>query len=310
MPLNMKVRIEKLTSSYNEMKVYGINNLIKEYAGFPIYLPGDFYSEHGWTPYNYHSISNLETTKKMFFVFSKRREEEWKKTSNLPVHNIGTPFIHFRRKNNINKSNGANGTVAFPAHSGTHRTSEFNYEQYGQELMNLPKRFHPISICMHNDDIKRGRHKRFSKFNFKILTAGDRFDPNFALNLYNILRNTKYTTSNSIGSYIFYAIEMDIPFFILGDEPTMVNHNKVIESIAPDKELLNQTPYGSICHQLFNTGPAEYITKEQLDFVIEETGMADCISRQELNHLLWKNYLKNNILKSAKAFVKYIILNR
>lgn len=292
------------------MTVYNINNIIKDYARFPKFLPGSFYSEHGWTPYEYHSPSNLDTEQKLFLVFSNRRVAEWKKNNNIPVVNVGSPFVHFRHMNKIEQDPHAKGTVAFSAHSGTVRIAEFDYESYGNALKSLPEEFHPITICMHFDDIKHGRDKRFKNFDFKIVTAGDRNDKNFVLNFYSILRQAKYTTSNSIGSNVFYAIEMGIPFFIYGEPAVILNPDPTVETLAPEREFINDTQYGKVCYNLFDTGPITYFTKAQLEFVEEELGINDCISPERLNRVLWGNFIRYGFYKYSKRFIKKVVLGK
>lgn len=289
---------------HDEMIAYDLNNIIKEYARFPKFLPGGFYSEHGFTYEQIHSPTELETKQKLFLVFNKKRENQWKKQSSIPVATVGAPFVHFRRKRKIEIDKEAKGTVAFPVHSGTILTSEFDYSDYAKDLLSLPDAYHPISICLHSDDIRRGRDKWLSEFNIEIVCAGHRYDRKFPTNFYNILRKHRYATSNGVGTHLYYAIEMGLPFFILGDVPIFINHDKKIETLVPEKYNQLQYEYGRVCYELFDTVPTKTITPDQKAFVEAELGINDCISPAQLNRILWKIFFRYGLYKYSKRTLK------
>lgn len=293
----------------SEMKLYGFNHIIREYTGFPSWLALPCHMEHGWTALDKPLNSDLimAETKPLMLVFSKRRADEWKEKSNTPVVIMGAPFIHYRKMHNIEVKKEANGTIAFPSHSCENVKSAFNIGMYCDQLLALPEEFHPITVCLHDHDIKLGRKNIFQKKGLNVVSAGEQFSPNFAKDFYNILSGCQYTTSNVVGSYTFYSIEMGIPFFIYGQTPLMMNNGKDIN--VPVNYSISNYKYGVAAQELFNTGQTGIISEGQRIFVQKELGEIDCLPKGKLRSLLYKAKAKE-ILKTARTLtiesVKYI----
>ena len=290
----------------NEMLDYGFNVIIKEYARFPNFLSLPCHWEHGWSlslPLN----TDLATNKPLMLVFSKRRERAWKEKSHIPVAVMGAPFVHYRRMRNIKKDENAKGTVAFPSHSCYGIESIFDINKYCEELRKLPDDFQPVTICLHIDDVNTGKGDIFKKQGFDFFTAGNRDSAKFPSRFYNILKIHKYSTSNTIGTHTFYSVEMDIPFFILGEINLFNNYN---DPNAPKgRYSILYDEIGRYTYNLFNTKPVKYITQEQLDFVLSEVGVNDCLCRNEMNKTLWKYKAKEIPLMirriPARAYMKF-----
>ena len=128
----------------------------------------------------------------------------------------------------------------------------------------------------------------------------------FVENFYKILRMAKYTTGNSVGSYLFYSVEMGIPYFISGNSvPVKKNYG---DYSYPSTYTSSIAPYNKIAIELFSENRGE-ITKEQLEFVTEEMGWKDCIGPRELNKILWRTFLKETIENIAKFFYRVFYYN-
>jgi len=299
---------QKYLKHNGEMTEYGFNLLIKSYAKFPKYIPISFHIEHGWTALSEPLVSDLRTNKKLMLVFSKRREKAWKEKSDIPVVIMGSPFIHYRRTHKIERYPDAKGTIVYPSHSGTYVKATYDVEKYCKQLQSLDDEFKPITISLHNDDIRRGLDKEFAKYGFNIVTSGHRDDVNFAKKFYNILRHYKYSTSNEINSATFYCVEMEIPFFILGDIPYGVNDGRDMN--VPMKVSILDFEQVRIAYKMFNTGPVKSISEEQKEYVYREMGVKNCISPQELKKLFWKIFdlkdIVTKILNKISKIFKFI----
>lgn len=298
----------------SEMKLYGFNHIIREYTGFPSWLALPCHMEHGWTALDKPLNSDLimAETKPLMLVFSKRRADEWKEKSNTPVVIMGAPFIHYRKMHNIEVKKEANGTIAFPSHSCENLKSVFNISMYCDQLLALPEEFHPITVCLHDHDIKLGRKNTFQKKGLNVVSAGDVLSPLFAKKFYEILSSCLYTTSNAIGSYTFYSVEMGIPFFIHGQTPIMINNGR--DYNVPMDYSISSFNYGDFAQKIFTTGPTKVITKKQRFFVQEELGSSSCLSGKNIMHMLIKVkaiegliIIKTLILESGKyIFTKFV----
>ena len=284
--------IQDLITDYLDMEGYGANLIIKKYCHFPLFLPLPAHLEHGWTGMENAIVSDLKgaSGKGFMLVYSKRRQQAWKKASKIPVLTMGSPFMLFRRMNKINCSVDAKGTVAFPSHSTLFLESQFNIDEYCLTLKKLPAKFHPITVCLLYPDIKLGRDKVYLKHGFEVVSAGKKLrgSLNFVRNFYSILSKYKYSTSNEVGSYSFYAVELGIPFFLLGEEPTIFNKDNK-DPNSKERSKLSDYPSGRGAIQLFAGKDREKISSAQKDFVLEELGIPDMVGSKKLKTALFKN---------------------
>lgn len=273
---------------YSESTIYGFNLIIREYAHFPRILPLPCHIEHGWVAGSYPLVTDLAIDKPLMLVFSRRRLEAWRRKSNIPVAIIGSPFIHYKNMHNIHQRPDAKGTIVFPSHSTEDVDTIFDIKKYCQELKRLPKKFQPITICLFWPDYINKSADIYRKAGFSVVTAGRKYKIglSFVKNFYEILSSYQFVSSNEVGSYTFYAIDLGMPFFLLGEYPLKVN-------ISGNKDMgkttkINENYYGRLAHKIFSTGPTTQIRPEQAKFVSDEMGKEDCLSSSKMNSLLWR----------------------
>lgn len=284
-----------------ETRNYGFNEIIKQYARFPWYLPLPCHFEHGWTPSDYAPRTDLISNKPLMLVLSRRRAESWKRKSQVPVGIMGAPFIHFKNMHHIVRQKDAEGTVVFPSHSTYGQKRKFSAKQYCQELKNLPIEFQPVTICLFWLDFIEKEADIYRKNGFNVVSAGYKFSVglNFVKNFYKILSIHKYATSNEVGSYMFYAVDLGLPFFLTGEAPVTDYVDKYTDTDNTD--LANDFTYGAIATQMFKTGPVTLISAKQKKFVDSELGINDCLSPNQLNALL--NQYNKSYRSSAMTIV-------
>ena len=290
----------------SEVRNYGFNIIIKKYANFPLTLPLPCHMEHGWDPSDKPLKSNLLTQKPLMMVFNNRRKNAWSKLSNTPVVIMGSPFVHYKNTYKIRKKINAKGTIAFPSHSTFDVKCSYKIEDYCDVLKKLPKDFQPVTICLFWLDYISNKSKIYRQMGFKVTTAGPRFTNSleFVKNFWEILSKHKYATSNDIGSYTFYAINLGVPFFLAGGQPLLINKNyrdiniKEYSSVADYK-------YGKQAIKLFSTGPIKSINSQQKEFTFRELGVNECLSAEDMHKILWEAYRKNHYW--LKAFIPYLI---
>lgn len=275
-------------NSKNKGSIYGYAKIIKEYANFPKWLPLPCHFEHGWTALNAPLKTDLETNKKLMLVLNRRRKKAWESCSNIPCEIIGSPFIIYRKKNDIRKLENAKGTVVFPAHSTEFIEAHYDIRKFCEQLRGLPDEFHPITICLHWHDVLRGMDKVYEKEGFRVVSAGNMYSDKFPENFYNILKQHKYSASNEPGSYMLYAVEMGIPFFLIGQSARRINKG---DPNVPLNFNINEFEIGQVAIELFAERKG-YISTEQRNFVIEELGINDTIAPHLLNKLLWRSFFR------------------
>lgn len=298
---------------FSETRNYGFNEIIKQYARFPWYRPLPCHFEHGWTPSDYAPKSDLTTDKPLMLTISGRRAKSWKRKSQIPVEIVGAPFIHFKNMRKIVRQINAKGTVAFPGHSTYDDKSQYSTEQYCRDLKNLAEEFQPITICLFWLDYIEKEADIYRKHGFKVMTAGYKFSIglNFAKNFYKILSSHKYATSNDVGSYMFYAVDLGLPFFLSGQAPAP---NYVEEYINTDNsDLANDFTHGKIATRIFSTGPVTEISPQQKKYVDQEMGLNDCLSQAQLHNLLnqynksYRSLRKTILYLTESIFLRFVL---
>lgn len=271
---------------------YGFDWLIREYSYYPSFLSLAAGVEHGPALRDEPSKGDLDAGYPLMYMHSKKLLNRWKALSTIPCYQICSPFVYYRRSRKIERDKDARGTLAFPMHSTHYIDSIFDVEAYMRELKGLPAEFQPVSICIYYTDIARGLHKPFLNQGFKVYTAGHRLDPEFPVRFYDILRRFKYGTSNQTGSYIFYAVEMGIPFSLLGVKGKMFNRGNPSSPQGEfDPEQLKNDQKRQI-KGLFE-GLHYDISAEQREFVAANLGLDTSTSRLKmffLNAYAWLKY--------------------
>ncbi len=252
---------------------YGHFDIIEQY--YNIKLPQiNAVIQHGWYMADAGDFNTPNI--KIFFAWSKRIREAWIKITDIPCYVLGAPFALYRRLNNIKQDSDASGTIAYPAHAVHTSKPNFDVDAYCRELLNLPEEYHPITISVHRTDIECFElDKIYKKYGFRVFCANYSDKP-FNEAFYDELRKHKYATSNEVGSYTFYTIEMGIPFFLLGQLPSRGSNNGVI----------TDGKYGKIAIDLLTGIPRNIITQELKDFVESELGINDSISKEELQEAI------------------------
>jgi hypothetical protein len=104
------------------------------------------------------------------------------------------------------------------------------------------------------------------------------------------LRNFSYATSNLVGSYAYYTVEMGIPFFIYGNKQKYINHNDSNICIGEWDPYKESKSYKH-AHDIF-TGLFTSITTEQMELVEKDLGIHDGISRWKMAQVLYVSFLK------------------
>lgn len=277
----------KLNSPYVPSNIYGLGKHLKAYGFVPDSIPLCVYMDHGVTFADKIPPHEINNDAPCMFKFSPRLVQVYKSVSSKPCYTLPSPYVFYRKKNKITVSPNAKGAIIFPAHSTPDVDDLTDWTEYINELNQLPDEFKPLTICLHENDIKKGLHKLFLSTNLKVTTAGAIMDSRFTERFYDILRQHKYSLSNLIGSYAFYSVEMGIPFTLYGKGP--VYFNKGDPNIEKGNYTSYQTETYNYAKKLFN-GFQYKVTDEQKKFVSSELGLTEGIGRLKAAFLLYKSF--------------------
>ena len=299
--------LEEICKNPNDRKkyswhdYYSLGIYIKEYAKFPKFLNLVAYTDHGPAIRESLLPIDLNNHYRVSLLQNTIRIKSFKKIGK-PAYCTGSPFVHYRKKRNIQIKKDAKGTICFPFHSTKFIKATFDIDKLLKQINDLPETFQPVTICLHHCDVEDGKHLEYIKKGFKVVSAGHKFDKKFVTRFYEILSSHKYATSNGYGSHAPYSIEMGLPFFFfddkiriknIGDEDFNFKEGSLNEFAHADRKM-NKYEQAKL---LFNEVRTE-ITEEQKVFVEEVLGIHDAISPEKLNRILWKEFLTNlhNIL--------------
>lgn len=270
--------------------VYGFGKHLREYGYYPSWLPLCVYTDHGvkteHKPYKHELESDAPTQ----LFHSPVSLLEWKKYSSKPCFVMFSPFVFYRQEHKVLQIVSANGTIAFPAHSTPSIDDISDVEEYAKQLLDLPDEFQPISVCLHMHDINKGRHYIYEKYNIPIYTAGNCFDERFTERFYDIIKNFKYSTSNIVGSYLYYSIEMGIPFFLYGNKQLYINQSDSNLSSGlydPSEELQEYREVHDMFSEIYTK-----ISTIQKEYVEASLGLKDGLSRTKMALVLYLSLFK------------------
>lgn len=286
-------------------ETYSFGKYIRGYGHYPRFLPLCVYTDHGPGRHDYMFKHDLESGAPCQLFHAPVSAKLWREVSDKPCHVFYSPFVFYRRKNRIERSPDARGTIAFPAHTTEAIDDVSNIEIYIKQLLELPEEFQPVSVCLHMHDINKGQHKVFLKHKIPVYTAGNSNDDRFCERFYDILRNHSYATSNMVGSCLYYSVEMGIPFSIYGNKQKFINRGDPNVTMG-EYDPYEKSPSVKRLYEMFY-GLRTVITKEQRDIVETDLGLRDGISRSKMAYVLYSSLLKWIFSPASIRFVSPLI---
>lgn len=212
-----KDRELKTNEIFSENSFYGIDHIIKVYSGIKFTHQLKFIIPHGIT-LNQESIAEYEIKNKIPIIlcYPDYRKLVLKKYSRKLVISFSSPFVyvHHLLSKTIDNSK-RKGLIFFPAHSTHHINALMDFEILAEKLDQLDDKFKPITICLYWKDFLDQDINPFYKRGFRIVSAGHIYDKNFFSRLYYLLSQHKYSSSNIIGSSLFYSVKAGCSFFFI-----------------------------------------------------------------------------------------------
>jgi hypothetical protein len=293
---------------YWTAEIYGFGKWIRKYGFYPSFLPLAIYTDHGAgydENFPYQNSHEINSDAVVMFYHSYLSVEKFKLYSKKPVFTLFSPFVFARKSLKIEKKEESIGTLYFYSHSTPSINDNKSLLDYIKEINLIPKKFHPISICLHYHDINKGVDKQLKNYGFNIVSAGNPTDENFTENFYKIISCYNYAMSNSIGSYTFYCIEMGLPFSLIGEPPKLMNHSDLNINLGEFNSYLKHEMYLQMS-DLFSGYNSE-ISYEQHEIVKNGLGMNFGISRIRMAFILYYSLFAWGLrLENIKRVIKSI----
>lgn len=282
-------------------ELYSLGRCYREWTGWPRVLPIPVYGDHGVTLNPQFSNHERVNKARVHLTWSSARAKYLQDNENRRIVRTIHPWIIYRRNHKIRVNSTASGTIIFYSHSNSGIEIEgYDWDSYITTLKALPSEFHPLVVCMHMHDIKKGYHKPLRQHGLPIVTAGHSSSPYFVDRFYDVVRNFRYATSNTGGSELFYCEELGVNYFIYGQEPTKINRS---HAESPIGSYRPRHPYHIRQHerkrQLFGQfPPLTSIEKERFVQSVLGLDVNPWVSRRTLRKVF--------VAEMVRLFVPYL----
>lgn len=290
---------------------YSMDTTLKSYAKLPSTYKIHALLEHGvmLTEYTEGSFRAHECLPSI--VSSKYRVNILKKEKNFNgAYAIG-PYVHYARlllnNEQMEKEKERLGEtlLVFPSHSIDGYVSEFDYENFCNNIKKYAENYDSVRICLYYKDIQLNRHEIYQKNGFEVVTAGHPNDNYFLPRLKTIIELSDMTMSNNLGTHLGYCIYLNKPHYLdLNNDSKHIakgidKNSEILMEAKKSLNLMNQSDNVKTIKELFSNFD-EKINKEQYKIISYLWGFDEVKSPNELKELLQK--INNNF-----SWIKYFI---
>ncbi len=263
----------------------------RKWACYPSFLPLFFSSDHGVHWESRCWPNEIHSPYKIFFTWNQKKSKKIKANFGKNSYYVPHPWIFYRKKYYPKKSSPSCGTLVFFAHSNATATPIYkDIDKYISNLKKLPKKYHPITICLSFHDVEKGLHKKLRSYGIPIVTAGVTSAKIFVDRFYSLIQQFRYATSPNIGSHTFYIVESGVPFFLFGDHPEyeIKGSDAVPDGVQDlrdygDEEDIQRLNY---LRAIFSR-QHDVVTEEQMMMVSEYLGLNSNVSRFHAFLIIW-----------------------
>lgn len=288
---------------------YGMNRILKKYAGFPMDYKIHVLFEHGviYTDYVIGGFRIHEYLPSM--VASQYRINILKQQKGYKgAYAIG-PYIHYanplltKEEIKAEKERLGRTLLVFPSHSINTTTAYFNIEEFINKIKETSKDFDSVRICMYYQDVLLKRHVPYQKEGFEVVTAGNYNDYYFMPRLKSIIKTSDITMANAIGTHLGYCIYLNKPHYLFKQNITHEHANKFDGNLVNEgatREKFSDNTANMI--KLFSEYH-ENITKEQYELISYLWGFNEVKTQTELKELIIRI---NNNYSNIKYYLSCI----
>jgi len=281
-----------IPKSENRFEVYPANDnyghayILKKYAGYPLEKSLNFTFPHGiYLRDNAIALSEKEASLPAHFNFPPFTDALWKKQAKnkritpmaAPIHyalKMFKPEVDFKDRK---------GTLFVPVHSTAMVDAKFDDNSVIKQLMELPEKYQPITLCVHWADAQKGRHLQYQEAGFDVVCAGHFTDYQFLFRWLHLTSQFSLVASVGIGSSLFYSTLLGVPYLLLKNKVDYVLADgfSPFGSVSKDYTKAGARRVESI-YRLFSE-VLEQPTQEQIDLVNLFTRGDKVLSPQALN---------------------------
>ncbi len=289
---------------------YGMNSVLKKYAGFPMDYKIHVFFEHGvnYTDnvtggFRVHEyLPSMVASQYRINILKQQKEYKG-------AYAIG-PYIHYadplltKEEIKTEKERLGRTLLVFPSHSVNTTTSKFNIEEFKNKIKETSKDFDSVRICMYYQDVLLKRHLSYQKEGFEVVTAGNYNDYYFMPRLKSIIKTSDITMANDIGSHLGYCIYLNKPHYLFKQNIDYEHTNKFDENLV--NEVIKRVKFSdnvANITKLFSEY-RENITKEQYELISYLWGFNEVKTPSELKELILRINSNYSNIKYYLACIK------
>ena len=270
----------------------------RRWAFFPTIFPLFFSSDHYVDLTTAIRTNETNSLYGLYFSWNKAKVQKLQENAGVNAIHVPHPWTHWRNKmrgRNVDSS----GTILFWPHSHESLNTHIDSDRIRKEILNLPLKYHPISIMMSSHDISEGKHIDVRKLGFPIVTAGSLNSQKFVDRFYGLVKEFNYAAGVYHGSQVYYCLDFGMPFLILAEESLKLESlggNDIpagfFDGVSVDYPDLAER---EIYHKWFNSLKLQNdeVTQSQMEFVKEQLGYESETTRLRFTLLVWFQFFRH-----------------
>lgn len=194
---------------------YGMDTVLKLYAGLPFGRPLKLAMTHGIQLHHYVWEAEIDAPVPAMLVYPEHLVAPYRAKTRKATFRAAAPYLYAARLLEPQPQPARQGTLFFLSHSSHWVTARSDFYGICRQLAELPADCHPVTVCVYWRDHELGHHKPFAEKGFRIVSAGHIYDPAFLFRLHHLLSMHKYACSTELGSHLFYSIKSGASYFHL-----------------------------------------------------------------------------------------------
>lgn len=249
---------------------YGLGVELRRYGYYPQFLPITISGEHGPSLWDKPIPQALEAKSKYYCITSKRKLK-WDFKAKKPLRHP-SPFVWYRRREQIKLKEGASGSVFFLSHSSSQVIAQFDFNKLFEAINKLPHQMLPITFCLHFNDIREEILKPIKEKDYNWFCLSNTYEDNQIEEFYKKIPEYKYAIGNSLTTGFLYCTEMGMPVSLIEYEDAYYinNGNEMLDDKIWGKS--NMPEMIKFTEKLYR-GVNLSVSKEQEKFVYDELGL-------------------------------------
>jgi len=275
---------------------YGIGTSLNLYSGLKKNNLIKCYIEHGYFFGSYVAEDSKKYWCKNVLTFNERRESHLKPYNFNNIYQIG-PYIHYAEQYSSPaqfdkyKSELGKMLLVFPMHSSTGTYLDYDFKLFFDFIDKIKNNYDSVVISVFWTDLNNEKfiHECESR-QYKIFSAGNRYDQFFLSRLKDIINLSNMTISNGVGTHLIYSVYLKKPHYIYKqniDEKTLNKKGEFELSIYDNNEYEIRKHEMNELEVLFGNSYNDKLTPKQFKYCETRFGFDKIKTPKELLNIVY-----------------------